>query len=57
MLHNMGEITEVEYETNTEIGTEITTKNDNLRCHTDGLIFVQPGIDYRQSDGSFEHVF
>jgi hypothetical protein len=35
----------VEYEINNEVITEVATKNSDLCCHTDGLIFIQPGIN------------
>ena len=45
MLHNVGEIDEVEYEMNNEVSTEIATKNGDLCCDTEGLMFTQPDIN------------
>ena len=44
MLHNVGEIEKVEYETNNKVNTEITTKNGEFPRHDDALMFVQPDV-------------
>ena len=44
MLHNLGEIEEVEHEINNEVSTEMTTKHDDPCCHGDALIFIQPDV-------------
>ena len=55
MLHNLGEIEEVEHEINNEVSTEMTTKNGDLCCHDNALMFVQPDINW-PSNGSIEHI-
>ena len=53
ILHNMGEMEEVDYETNNEISTEMathevstemTTKHEDPRYYSDVLIFIQPDV-------------
>ena len=53
MLHNMGEVKEVDYEINTEVSaeltnneasTEMTPKHEDPCCHGDALIFIQPDV-------------
>ena len=41
MLHNMGEIEEVDYKVSSEVSAEMTTKHEDPRCHIDALIFAQ----------------
>ena len=43
MLHNVGEKEKVKYDN--EVSTDMTTKNDDVRCHANGLIFTQPDTD------------
>ena len=45
MLHSLGAIEEVYYEINNGISTEVATKNSDLCCHIDDLMFIQPGIN------------
>ena len=54
MLHNMGEVKEVDYEINNAVSTEMTTNNEvsaemttneDPCCHGDALIFTQPGVN------------
>ena len=43
-LHNMGEIKEMDYKINNEVGTEMTTKHEDHRCHGNALIFINPDV-------------
>ena len=54
MLHNMGEVEEVDYKINNEVSTEMTnnnevstemTTNEDPCCHGDALIFAQSGVN------------
>ena len=58
MLHNIGEIEEVDYEIKDEVRTEMTTKNEDLCCHGDALMFIQPDVSslMDRSDTSSETV-
>ena len=40
VLHTMGEIKEMEYETNNEVSTEMTTNNGDVCCHDGALVFI-----------------
>ena len=44
MFHNLGEIEEMKYEINNEVSTQMTTKNGDLCCHGDAVMFIQPDI-------------
>ena len=44
IVNNVGKIEEVEYEINNEVSTEMTTKNGNISCLADSLLFIQPDV-------------
>jgi hypothetical protein len=45
MLHNMGDIDKTEYEMKNEGSTEISTKNGDLYCNNEGILFQQPDVN------------
>ena len=54
MLHNMGEVEEVDYKINNEVSTEMTnnnevstemTTNEDPCCHDNALTVIQPDVN------------
>ena len=42
MLHNVGEIEDVEYKMNNKVSIKVVTKNGDLCCHIGGLSNIHP---------------